>query len=158
MIRPRHIAAELLAACALATIACGQPEAPPSSATPSAATGTSEGITVRVGGRDVIVHCAMTCDAARTDLSRLSAECMSNPTSAPHRVAVGGAVLALGCCEEASVAYERGCGHEGLPGCASRWLAECQAPTVGAPAMPQLSDDDRGATSGRSLGARGVSP
>lgn len=145
-----------IAVLAWCLIGCSDPAPPPTSA--AAPTGTSEGITVRVGGRDVIVHCAMACDDARTDLTRLSAECLRNPTSAPHRVAVGGAVLALGCCEEASVAYERGCGHEGLPGCASRWLAECQAPTVGAPAMPRLDDDDRGASGTRELGTRGVSP
>jgi hypothetical protein len=108
---------------------------------------TPDGIRVTVGGREVVVHCALTCPATETELSRLSSDCLATPTSGPHRVATGGAVLTLGCCEEATLAYDRACGHEGLPGCSQRWASRCE----GVAPRTELSvpDEDRGVGSTR---------
>ncbi len=96
----------------------------------------------------MVVHCALTCPATESELTRLSDECVRNPSSGPHMVAVGGALLTLGCCEEAERAYDRGCGHEGLPGCAQRWAARCQGQQ---PIDRPIDDSERGVTTGRGL-------
>jgi hypothetical protein len=128
----------------LATIGCADP--PATEVAPPITIASVDGVRVHVGGREVVVHCALTCPATQAELTRLSSECVSNPSSGPHRVSPGGALLVLGCCEEASLAYERGCGHEGLPGCAQTWTGTCQGIQPAERAVPE---DDRGVTSGR---------
>lgn len=129
---------------ALALLACSDPPPPSSSIPPSIA--TEDGVRVHVGGREVVVHCALTCAATETELTRLSGECVANPASGPHHVTAGGALLTIGCCEEAALAYDRGCGHEGLPGCAQGWTARCQGVQPRDRAIP---DGDRGVSSER---------
>jgi hypothetical protein len=134
------------AAIALVLIACSEP--PPSS-TP-VVSATQDGVHVSIGGRDVIVHCMLTCDAMGAELTRLSADCSRNPTSGPHRVTTDGPLLTIACCQEASRAYDRGCGHETLAGCAAHWQASCE--NVQPPDRP-IDDESRGVT-----GSRGVGP
>jgi hypothetical protein len=110
-------------AIALLLVACSEP--PPSTAASSSA--TTEGVRVEVGGRDVVVHCVLACDAMTSELTRLSSDCVRTPTSGPHQVASEGAVLVIACCQEAALAYDRGCGHETLAGCASHWQASCES-------------------------------
>ena len=131
-------------ACALALIACSDP--PPTTTAPISV--STDGIRVHVGGRDVLVHCQLTCEAMGPELTRLSNDCASTPTSGPHRVVTTGPVLALACCQEASVAYDRACGHETLVGCASHWQASCEGMQ---PRERVIDDDDRGVTSQRGL-------
>ncbi len=135
-------------ASALVVGACGEPpatEVPPSI---TAAT-QGDGVSVRVGGRDVLVHCALACPATETELTRLSSDCRTSPASGPHRVSTGGPVLAIACCQEAALAYDRACGHETLAGCVQAWSARCEG--VSAPALPSM--EDLGATTGeRSIG------
>lgn len=136
-------------ALALLVVACADP-APPTAPEPTPPTSASEdGVRVRVGGREVVVHCVLTCPTTETELTRLSADCLANPSSAPHRVSTGGALLTIGCCEEANVAYDRACGHEALAGCAATWVARCQGM---GPVERPIEDDDRGVSAGRGSG------
>ncbi|MFO0684080.1 MAG: hypothetical protein U0234_18655 [Sandaracinus sp.] len=135
-------------ACVLALAACSEP--PPAEA-PVPITGATQGdgVSVRVGGRDVAVRCALACPATETELGRLSHDCETSPMSGPHRVSTGGPVLSIACCQEAALAYDRACGQEALGGCVQSWSARCEG--VGAPALPSL--EDLGAATGqRSLG------
>lgn len=130
---------------ALLALACSDPAPPPSAAPITSA--TEDGIRVRVGGREVVVHCALTCPTTETELTRLSADCTTSPASGPHRVATSGPVLTLGCCQEAVLAYDRACGHEALPACANRWETRCEGTSTARPiAVP---DDERGVTTDR---------
>ena len=102
----------------IAVVLCACSEPPPSTTAPITSAAT-DGVHVSVGGRDVVVHCVLTCDAMGTELTRLRSDCERTPTSAPHRVASSGALLTIACCQEAALAYDRGCGHETLSGCAA---------------------------------------
>lgn len=135
-------------AFALLLAACADP--PPPSEAPPITAATEDGVRVTVGGREVVVHCVLTCPATETELARLSSDCLASPASGPHRVAPGGPMLTLGCCEEANLAYDRACGREGLPGCAQAWTARCE----GVAPHPEraLAPDDRGVTTERGLG------
>lgn len=130
---------------ALAALACSDPPPAPDLPAPTAA--TVEGIRVRVGGREVVVHCALTCPASETELARLSSDCLASPASGPHHVATSGPVLTLGCCQEATLAYDRACGHEGM-GCAQAWAARCEGVQ---PTVPTIDDDERGVSGRRGL-------
>lgn len=131
-------------ACLVLLLGCSDP--PPPEPTP-ALSATQDGIRVRVGGREVVVHCALACPAAETELTRLSNDCLSNPGSGPHRVATGGGLLTLGCCQEASVAYDRACA-EAMPACAQRWAVQCEGMQ---PPERRIDDSDRGIAPGRGL-------
>lgn len=144
MPRVRGALASTLAALALA---CSDPAPPPEP--PPVTAASVEGIQVRVGGREVVVHCALTCPATETELTRLSSDCLASPASGPHHVATGGPLLTLGCCQEATLAYDRACGREGLPGCASAWQSRCEGM---APPVPPVSDDERGVSPERGTG------
>ena len=124
-------------ACALVLAACGEPPATEVPATVTAAT-QGDGVRVRVGGREVLVHCALACEATETELTRLSSDCQTSPMSGPHRVSTGGPVLGIACCQEAALAYDRACGHETLGGCVHAWSARCEG--VAPPALPSLED------------------
>jgi hypothetical protein len=91
---------------------------------------TDEPITVRAGGREVRVRCALACDGARAELTRQRDQCVADPTSTPHHVVAAVPLVALGCCTEAEHVYRQACGLEALEPCASRWLAECESGTL----------------------------
>jgi hypothetical protein len=126
-------------------LGCSDP-APPG---PTSSGVNPEGVRVTVARREIVVHCALDCPALQGELTRLTNDCLSDPSSGPHHVAIAGAVLTLGCCQETTVAYDRGCGHEGLAGCLSSWASQCEGVL---PNVPTPSDDDRGVS-----GSRGAS-
>ncbi len=136
-------AAALLIVGALAS--CSDPPPPSESPPPST---TEDGIRVRVGGREVVVHCAVTCPATEAELAQLSSDCLSNPGSGPHRVATSGPVLTLGCCQEATLAYDRACGHE-QAGCGAGWQSRCEGMQ---PRVAPIDDDERGVSTERGTG------
>jgi hypothetical protein len=134
-------------ALALLLTACADPPPPPEPAPITAA--SVDGVSVRVGGREVVVHCALTCPATEAEMTRLSGECVANPASGPHRVTTGGALLTLGCCQEAELAMDRACGHETMGSCMHAWSARCQGTS---PIVPDVPEDDRGVSGTRGLG------
>ena len=113
----------------------------PAPAAPAAPEINGDGVRVRAGGRDVVVHCALTCDAMTPELDRLSADCTNDPSSRPHLLSTSTSVITFGCCQEAATAYDRGCGHETLADCTAAWSSQCQGTIV---RTPTLDDPDRG--------------
>lgn len=91
----------------------------------------SEAIAVRLGEREVRVHCALACEPARAELERLRKACTRDPLATPRRILVQGSPLTeLGCCTESEHAYREACGVEALSACVSRWSAECWAASL----------------------------
>lgn len=86
-----------------------------------------EPISMRMGGRQVSVRCALACEPARDQLGRLRDRCVADPMSTPHHIETAPARIALACCAEAAAAYEEACGEPSLAGCVSRWSAECES-------------------------------
>ena len=117
--------------------ACSDPAPAPTSAPVI----NGDGVRVRAGGREILVHCALTCDATRAELDRLSSDCANDPSSQPHLLSTSEAIITLGCCQEAAIAYDRGCGHETLADCTAAWSSQCQGTMVRTQA---LDDPDRG--------------
>lgn len=93
----------------------------------------SEPIAVRMGTRDVRVRCALTCERARGQLTRLRDGCVADPTSTPHHLDPSRALIALGCCTEAATAYQRACDDGASGACVSRWSAECESGRIPSP-------------------------
>ncbi len=119
--------AAVLASC-VAVLAlgctCDRPAAPtPPSTLVGAA--SADPVAVRMGGRTVRVRCAVGCDAASAELTRLAFDCELDPLSTPHHVGESRALVRLGCCAESESAYRQACGEEGVEACVSRWAAEC---------------------------------
>ena len=113
----------------------------PAPAAPTAPEINGDGVRVLAGGREVVVHCALMCEAMTRELDRLAADCTNDVSSRPHLLSTSAGIITLGCCQEASTAYERGCGHESLAECMGGWASQCQGATV---RMPTLDDPDRG--------------
>ena len=121
----------------------------PAPAAPSAPVINGDGVHVRIGGREVVVHCALTCDATRAELDRLSADCTHDPSSQPHLLSTSPSILTLACCQEAETAYDRGCGHEVMAGCMASWASQCEGTMV---RTPTIDDPDRGVAPERGTG------
>lgn len=130
----RSIARATVLATPLALLACSSDpvatsafEAAPH-ATDQLADDRADDVTLRLGAREVRVRCALSCEDARAEHTRLRDACAADPTSTPHAVTAGDtSLVALGCCTEAATAYQRACGTEAIAACASRWLAECES-------------------------------
>lgn len=88
---------------------------------------SAEPVSVRMGGRHVPVRCALSCEDASRELTRLSQGCELDPLSTPHHVSDRPALIHLACCEEAMSAYRQGCGVEAIEACVSRWGARCSS-------------------------------
>lgn len=113
------------------TVACGMdPDSPPPRDRTARGPATAEPIVVRAGARDVPMRCALACDEARTELTRLRDACVTDPTSTPHAVVAQGSLVALGCCTESEHVYAQACGTESIAPCTARWLAECESGTL----------------------------
>lgn len=80
-----------------------------------------------MGTREVHVRCALTCERAGGQLALLRDRCVSDPTSTPHHLDTSAPLIALGCCTEATTAYQQACDDQALTSCLSRWSAECES-------------------------------
>lgn len=111
----------------VAMLACACTSAPSREADPPRRDepALAEPVSIRRGGRELLVRCALSCDGARAELTRQQRACVSDPSSTPHAITDAPAMIALGCCTEAEGAYRDACGIEGLEPCVSRWSAEC---------------------------------
>ena len=103
------------------------PEAEPARPAPPRGPASAEPISVRMGGRQVPVRCALGCEDATRELTRLAQGCELDPLSTPHHVSDRPALIHLACCEEAMSAYRQGCGVEAIEACVSRWSAGCSS-------------------------------